>query len=139
MVRKNLEGSIAFLRNDLSTKASDNIEGITRFFQISRDIQEASATVQISQDQPPVGGLRGACSGIRLGAIFEAMVDAKGEKAAVWTGNNPDQTPHWRLIENPTAAADIQKAIAIREGKALPGFVNLPLVDKPAVAEGAKK
>ncbi len=118
---------LSLLINDLSTKSVDAVEGCTRLVQILSKLDEASSGIQISQENSPAPDIPGMVYRLRIGTIFEAVVDAKGEKCAVFTGWGTDGAPHWKNLDSPAVAMAVLQAVNIREGKSLPAFVNLPL------------
>lgn len=127
--------AIGLLRNELNTKTVDNIESVTRLFQIIRDMHEQGASIQIVQGTSPVPDIRGTTYRLRLGAYFEAVVNTAGTRAALWTGYDDEGNPQWRSIDDVAVASQILKAVNVREGKSLPALVQLPLSDV-TVAEG---
>ena len=92
--------------------------------------EEATGSIQVSQESSPIAEIRGMVYRLRIGTFFEAVVNVKGDECAVWY---PSDTTGWRTIKDVSIAGEIFKAANIREGKTMPSFVNLPLV-----ADGAK-
>ena len=125
MVRQNLVASAALLKNELRGKTIDNVEALSRMQQIMIRAEEVTGSIQVSQESSPVPEIRGTVYRLRIGAFFEAVVDLKGEACAVWSRS---ENPEWTTIKDASVAAELLKAANIREGKALPSFVNLPLV-----------
>jgi hypothetical protein len=119
--------ALSLLINDLTTKSTDIVDGCSRIVQILSKLDEVSAGLQISQENSPAPDIRGMVYRLRMGTIFEAVVDTKGEKSAVFAGWGADGAPRWRNLESTASAAAILEAVNIREGRALPSFVNLPL------------
>lgn len=138
MVSKTIVSSLSYLRSELASKTIDNVEGTNRITQIVKDMTENTANIQIVQGSPPVGDLRGTCYGLRIGAVFEASVEAKGGKAAVWEGYKEDGSPQWRIVDDPAVAGQILEAVNVREGKELPSFVSLPYAGTSADKGGEK-
>ena len=122
---------LSLLINDLTTKSIDIVEGCTRLVQILNKLDEASSGIQVSQESSPVADIRGTVYRLRIGAIFEAVVDTKGEKCAIFSGWGGDGAPHWKDLDSPVLAEAVLQAVNIREGKSLPAFVNLPLAGGP--------
>ena len=118
---------VSLLINDLEAKSVDIVEGSTRLVQILSKLEEAGSSIQISQESSPVPDIPGIVYRLRIGAIFEAVVDVKGERCAVFTGWGADGAPHWKNPESPPIALAVLQAVNIREGKSLPAFVDLPL------------
>jgi hypothetical protein len=119
--------ALNLLKNDLSGKTADNIEAITRLFQIIRDMHETSSSIQVIQGTSPLPELRGTIYRIRIGSFYESAVNASGTQAAIWSGYDSTGTAKWSLIDNPEKAAMILRAVNVREGKSLPSLVQLPL------------
>jgi len=118
---------LSLLVNDLTTKSVDVVEGCSRLVQILNKLDEASSGIQISQESSPVPDIRGLVYRLRIGSFFEAVVDTKGEKSAVFAGWVSDGAPRWKNLDSPAIAMAVLQAVNIREGKSLPAFVNLPL------------
>jgi len=121
VVSRPIVGAITFLLNDCTTKNIDNIEALQRLVQTVRNVDEATLSIQTGQEASPVPDIRGSASMLRIGAVFEAIVDEDGKNAAVWLGG-----PGWRTLSGEENVGTISKAIAIRESKALPAFIALP-------------
>jgi uncharacterized membrane-anchored protein YhcB (DUF1043 family) len=125
---------LSLLINDLTTKSTDIVDGCSRMVQILNKLDEASAGLQISQENSPVPDIRGMVYRLRIGTIFESVVDTKGEKSAVFTGWGADGAPRWKVLESASASLALLEAVNIREGRALPAFVNLPLASGAGAA-----
>jgi hypothetical protein len=121
-----LTASVSLLKSDLNQKTIDNIEGANRLYTILSQVEEASGSIQVSQENSPTADIRGSVYRVRLGSFFEAVVDEKGEKAALFKGYDSHGEPKWQLTDAQVASA-IRTAAVVRDGKALPTFVKLPL------------
>ncbi len=117
-------GALTFLLNDCTTKNIDNIEALQRLAQTLRNLEESAFSIQTGQETSPVPSIRGSAAMLRIGSVFEAVVDEDGKNAAVW--NCDSGTVEWRTVSGPDNVAAISAAIAIRESKSLPAFVALP-------------
>jgi len=135
MVSKNTNSSVSFLRSELVAKSIDNVEGLQRLIQASKDIEEITAGIQIVQGTSPVPEIKGAAHRLRIGSIFEAVVNSKGTKCGIWDGWDSEGKERWQIIEDPAIAGQILKGINVREGKALPTFVKLPIAQNEAKTE----
>jgi cell division protein FtsB len=134
-----IKSALAVLTNDISTKSIDIIEGCARIVQICNKFDETSSSVQISQESSPFPEIAGLVYRLRIGTIFEALVDTKGEKCALFEGWSEKGIPRWKKLESVSAAQAILLAVNIREGKALPAFVNIPFIsDYPEPKGGAQ-
>lgn len=129
-------GAITFLMNDCRLKSIDNIEALHRLMQIIQNLEEAGASIQVGQETSVVPEIRNA-SLLRIGAIFEAITDDEGKVCAFWSGVDSLGHEHWDVIRDPFVASLIIKAISVRQGKALPSFIDLPY-GGPAVKEATK-
>jgi hypothetical protein len=127
LVVTQIGASLSLLQHELTTKSVDNIEGMTRLFQIFSQIDEVLASIQISQESSPVPEIRGTVYRLRIGAFFEAVVDIKGEKGALWQKEGEKNGSQWKVISDPEISTALLKAINMREGKAIPTFIGLPL------------
>jgi hypothetical protein len=125
-VSRQLTGAISFLMNDLKTGIVDNIEGIGRFFQTIKNMDDAAAAIQTGQETLAPVQMRGNALMLRIGTIFEAVVDEDGKTGAIWTGNDSTGKPVWNMINDANTVKTIYKAVNMRESKAFPEFVILP-------------
>jgi hypothetical protein len=115
--------ALAFLRSELAAKSIDNIEGMTRLVTITNDNETQLMDIQIAQGTSPLADIVGTVYRLRIGGVFEAVVDAKGTKCALWTGRGDTD---WELVDDPAVAARILKAVNVREGKTVPALVQIP-------------
>jgi len=118
--------SLNLLKTELETKAVDNIEGVNRLFQIIGTLHDAGSAIQIIQGSSPLPEIRGTVYHLRLGLIFEAVVNTKGTQAALWTGWDENGTAQWNSINDAAVASNILRGVNVREGKALPSLVEIP-------------
>jgi len=131
-LRERFLPSVEFLKSELSTSAIDNIEGIHRLFQVFRDLDEQLMDIQIVHGASPVPQIRGTVYRLRVGGFFEAVVDAKGERCALFTGGAGEDSV-WVTPEDPEIAQLVLKAVQVREGKTVPELVKLPLIREQEV------
>ena len=126
-IKTKQHSSFDFLKSELISKSVDNIEAMHRLINIYNDYDNQLMEIEIAQITSPVSDIRGQVYKLRIGGIFEAVVDLKGEKYAVWSGK--DKTD-WIFSNDKKKAAKVLEAVQVREGKALPAFVTLPLAEK---------
>jgi hypothetical protein len=139
IIEQQFVSSAELLSADITSKVVDNNESMNRLAQILQRMEDATINIQVSQENSPVADIRGTVYRIRLGTVFESVVDIKGEHAAVWTGYNPDGTPVWMKC-NQSEAASLLKAAAIREGKSLPDFAMIPFTpDSVSAGKGGSR
>ena len=129
MITKTVNASLSFLKSELVSKNIDNIEGIQRLTVIIKDIEEAAGSIQIVQGASPVSEIRGTTYQIRMGMLFEAVVNTDGTLYALWRGYEPDGKVIWQMGKDPAIAEELLKCVNVREGKTLPAFIELPLTD----------
>jgi hypothetical protein len=94
--------------------------------QIIQNLDEASAAIQAGQETAAVPEIRGAGSMLRIGDIFKAVIDEEGKVCAFWHGADARGQGQWEVVRDPAVAAVVLKAINVRQGKALPSFVDVP-------------
>jgi hypothetical protein len=119
-------GALSFLLNDCIAKSIDNVEGLHRLVQIIQNMEEYTGTIQTGQETSVTPQLRGGALMLRVGAVFEAVVDEDGKIGALWKGNDSLGQPIWLPLSDAQSCSMILKAINIRESKALPEFMALP-------------
>jgi hypothetical protein len=129
LVSGRLLSAIKLLRDELTASTIDNVESTGRLGQIIKDMHEQGGTIQIVQGNSPVPEIRGTSYSIRIGSIYEALVNAQGSQAAVWEGYDESGQPKWKNIQDAIAAQEILRAVNVREGKSLPVLVNIPMYD----------
>ncbi|MFP4163703.1 MAG: DUF3450 family protein [Chitinispirillaceae bacterium] len=127
MISEDNVSSISFLKSESTSRTVDNIEAIQRLTQILKDMEEASSGIQIVQGPSPLSDMRGVTYRLRIGSFFEAVVNASGTKYALWDGYDKNGKEKWKISEDETMASNILEAVNIREGKALPDFVQIPI------------
>jgi hypothetical protein len=130
-----ITASLSLLRSESASSAVDNVEGVNRLYQIISELRDAMGSIQTTEGPSSIAGLRGTIYRIRIGALFEAAADEKGELVAVWTGRDAQGAPTWRIAKDAATAGRVLKAVAVREGKAVPEVVDLPL-DASSAQEG---
>ncbi len=133
-VREKFSPSVEFLKSELTTKTIDNIEGIHRLFQVFRDLDQQLMDIQIIHGASPVPEIPGTVYRLRIGGFFEAVVDAEGERCALFTGKDAEDSL-WVSVENPELAQRVLKAVQVREGKTVPELVKLPLIREQEAAQ----
>jgi hypothetical protein len=121
------QSALSLLISDLSASSIDINEGFSRLTQVIGQLNESTSSIQISQENSPAPDIRGMAYRLRIGSLFEAVVDPKGEKCAFFTGWNTDGSPKWKTITSAATAREILNAVNIREGKMLPAFVTISL------------
>jgi hypothetical protein len=127
LVSNQMVVTIHYLRSELVAKSVGNVEALNRMEKMVKDMRALTSSIQIDQGVSPTPELTGTCYRLRLGALCEAVVDAKGEKCARWIGYDALRAPIWQTETDHTVAAAVLQAVKIREGKSLPAFVDLPL------------
>ncbi len=128
-IREKPVSALKLLKNELSTRSVDNIEAVTRLFQVARDIDNAGSNIQIVQGTSPIEEIRGTTYRLRVGTLFEAVVNTEGSMAALWKGFDDQGNDNWEMLKDPIVAGEILNAINVREGKSLPSLVKLPFED----------
>jgi hypothetical protein len=119
--------ALSLLASDLSVKSVDIVEGCSRLVQILNRLDETSSSIQIVQESSPAPDIRGTVYRLRIGSFFEAVVDIKGEKCALFEGWDNEGAPQWKTVGDLQTAQALLLAVNIREGRSLPSFVTLPL------------
>jgi hypothetical protein len=117
--------ALSFLINDCMAKNIDNIEALQRLAQIMRNLEDGTLSIQTGQETSAIPEIKGGASVLRIGAVFEALVDEDAKNAAVWVGSD-SAAGEWRTVSDGASVGAISKAIAVRESKALPDFLLLP-------------
>lgn len=123
LLKEKLGASLKFLKSEIQAATSDNVESMNRLFSILGDLDNRLMSIEVEQGTSPVPGIAGVTYRLRIGGIFESIVNEKGSQAAIWNFNDRK----WELIENTDASAKIRKAVSIRIGKSVPELVALPL------------
>ena len=122
-----IRSSVALVKSDLATKTIECPEAFSRLAQVINLMREATGSIQTGSEKSPVADIRGTATRLRVGCIMEAVADPTGAVCYLWNGNNADGTPIWKAADDKAAGPEIVHAVAVREGKALPSFVSLPL------------
>jgi hypothetical protein len=122
-----IRSSIELVKTDLASKTIECPEAFARCSQIISLMRDATGSIQTSSENSPLPDIRGASVRLRVGSVMDAVTDPKGTVCYLWKGNNPDGSPLWQAAPDKLIGPEIVHAVAVREGKALPSFVNLPL------------
>lgn len=120
LASEQVRGSLTYLRSELSAASLDNTEALHRFAQIARDMKTISKEIQVAEGASPVSQIAGTAYRLRIGTVFEAVVDSKGEQAFYCDKGE------WVPLEDVSLSGSLLKAVKIREGKTIPVLVNLP-------------
>ena len=124
LIRDQYAGPIGYLVGEIEAGSVENTEALYRLFRIVWDLRTVCREIQVVEVTSPVPQMRGTIYRLRMGSVFEAIVDLKGEKAFLW--NTPDSgTGRWIALPREDAAS-ILTAVKIREGKTVPELVHLP-------------
>lgn len=126
MVSKDLSTPLSFLKSELMSGNIDNTEGMQRLFQIIKNYEEATSTIQIYQGTSPTPQLQGTIFGLRIGCLFEAAVQSDATRYAVWNFSYSTGKGTWSVYNDSRGASEILSAIYVREGKSLPAFARIP-------------
>lgn len=136
LVAAHAHTSMTLIKTELADKSIDNVEAVNRLAQVCNQLEDAAGSIQASQETSPAPEPRGTVYRLRIGHLFESVVDLKAQQCAVWDGNGADGAARWTLASD--AAAQVYLAANIREGKALPSFVTIPLAVAADTARGAR-
>jgi len=126
MSSKSISIPVAFLKSELASRNIDNVDGLQRLMQILNNHEELTAGIQIFQGISPVPEIPGTVYRLRIGCLFEAVVQPSGNKYALWNGMDSTGKEIWLTRSDPEGGSQILNAINIREGKALPSFARIP-------------
>jgi len=132
------QSALSLLINDVNTKVVDNVEACARLIQIMSKMEDATTSIQVSEENSPVADIHGQAYRLRIGSLFEAVVDLKGEKAAIFDGWDTNGAAKWKTVADQNIAKAIHKTVSIREGKVVPSFVSLPLLQAEIMKGEAK-
>jgi cell division protein FtsB len=127
MIRKPFDASLSLLRSELISNGVENSEALQRLNQILRDIDDAATAIQFVQGVSPVPEIRGTAYRIRIGMLFEAVVNMDGTSYAVWNGYDSAGKELWSSGNDRDLAEQLLKCVNVREAKSLPDFVQLPV------------
>lgn len=127
MVQKPFVASLSLLRSELISNSVENSEALQRLNQILRDIDEATAAIQFVQGVSPVPEIRGTSYRIRIGMLFEAVVNMDGTSYSIWNGYDSAGKELWNGGNDRELAGQLLKCVKVREARALPDFVQLPV------------
>lgn len=118
--------SIKFLKSEIQAATSDNLESMSRLFSIMTEMENRLMDVEVDQGTSPVPGIAGVVYRLRIGGIYESVVNEDGTQSAIW--NISDRK--WEMVGDKDMSARIRKAVSIRVGKSVPELVTLPITLK---------
>jgi hypothetical protein len=117
--------TIKFLKSEIHAATSDNLESMNRVFSILTELENRLMDIEVDQGSSPLPNITGVIYRLRIGGVFESIVDENGTQAALWNF----QDRKWELVADKNIAASIRKAVSIRTGKSVPELVNLPFAE----------
>jgi hypothetical protein len=126
LIKDQYSGPVSYLITELEAGTVENTEALYRMMRLVQDLRTVSQEIQVVEGASPVPQLQGVVYRLRIGAVFEAIVDQNGRKAFVWDGTGAGSDSVWRAVGSSDGAAAILKAVKIREGKTVPELVELP-------------
>lgn len=126
MSSKSISNPAAFLKSELVSRNIDNIDGLQRLMQLLNNFEELTGSIQIFQGISPVPEIPGTVYRLRIGCLFEAVVQSTGSRYALWNGVDSTGKEIWLTRSDPEEGSQILNAINIREGKTLPAFARIP-------------
>lgn len=115
--------SIKFLQSEIQAATSDNLESMSRLFSILTELENRLMDVEVDQGASPLPSITGVVYRLRIGGVYESIVNEGGTQAAVWNSNDRK----WEMVADQETAARIRKAVSIRVGKSVPELVTLPI------------
>ncbi len=118
--------SIKFLKSEIQASTSDNIESMNRLFSILTELDNKLMSIEVEQGTSPLPNITGVVYRLRIGGIFESLVNEKGTQAALWDFKEQK----WEMVDDKDTVTRIRKAVSIRIGKSVPELVPLPLTLK---------
>jgi hypothetical protein len=130
LITEQYSGPVSYLLTELEAGSVENTEALYRFMRLVQDLRTVSQEIQVVEGASPVAQLRGSVYRLRIGAVFEAVVDAEGRKAFLWTSAGERTDTVWVPAGNETTAGALLKAVRIREGKTVPELVDLPIAGR---------
>lgn len=129
LIAEQYRSPLEYLGSELSGKSVESTEALFRLVRIVQDVRTLSQDIQVVEGSSPVAALRGAVYRLRIGALFEAVVDQQGSRAFIWSRDvSKVQSEQYVAVDDPEVAGAILSAVKIREGKSIPELVRLPLV-----------
>lgn len=117
--------SVKFLKSEIQAATSDNLESMNRVFSILTDLENRLMDIEVTQGSSPLPNITGVVYRLRIGGVFESIVDEDGLQAAVWNF----QDRKWDMVGDKDISSKIRKAVSIRTGKSVPELVNLPFAE----------
>ena len=126
LTKESILSSLEILKKELESGGIDNIEAMNRYFTILETIDNIPSTVQVTQGNSNLPFIRGMVYRVRLGSVYEAVVNIDGTKAGLWRGYDENGTPIFEELTDELQAAEILHSVHIREGKSIPAIGSFP-------------
>ncbi len=126
LIKEQYEGALNYLISEIEAGSVDHAEALYRLMRIAGDIRASAQEIQVVETASPVPDLRGTVYRLRIGAFFEAVVDAQGSKAFLWSRSTESAKEKW-IAAPQEDVVSIYTAVRIREGKKIPEIVRIPL------------
>jgi hypothetical protein len=132
LITEQYAGPVGFLLTELEAGSVENTEALHRLMRLVQDLRTVAQEIQVVEGVSPTPQLHGSVYRLRIGAVFEAVVDQNGSRAYLWTPAGEGSDSLWVPAGNSETAGEVLKAVKIREGKTVPELVELPLAPAPA-------
>ncbi|MCX7725959.1 MAG: DUF3450 domain-containing protein [Chitinispirillaceae bacterium] len=126
-------GSLKYLYSELEGGNTELSEALYRLTKIVAEIRTSSQEVQVVESSSPLSQIKGGVYRLRIGGIFEAVIEKEGRIAFIWNS----YYKKW-LLADPSSLEVLTKAVKIKEGKIVPELVNLPLGEFSSENRGDK-
>jgi chromosome segregation ATPase len=133
ILQEQYKGSLKYLYSELESGNSELSEALYRLTKIAGEIRTASQEIQVVESSSPISQVKGSVYRLRIGGIFEAVIEKEGKEAFVWNS----YYKKWSPVDQASIEALI-KAVKIKEGKIVPELVNLPLGELASEKRGDK-
>lgn len=121
-LQEQYKGSLKYLYSELENGNSELSEALYRLTKIVREIHTVSQEIQVVESSSPIPQVKVSVYRLRIGNIFEAVIEKEGKVAFVWNCYYKKWTQ-----ADPTTLEALIKAVKIKEGKMVPELVDLPL------------
>jgi Skp family chaperone for outer membrane proteins len=114
--------ALRFLSGEITAGTVDAIEGMERYYQIVKQLEQQSRAAESWSGPSPSAQMKGEVTFLRLGFVWLACVNSDNTAALFWNVGNAS----WETVSDQQQILAVRKAIDLVAGKAAPQLIALP-------------
>ncbi|MFP4521286.1 MAG: DUF3450 family protein [Fibrobacterota bacterium] len=114
--------SLKFLEGELSNTSVDGVEGVERFYQIYRSLENKAGEIETWAAAGPGKAVQEKFSYLRVGFVLLICVAPNGNEIYMWDRKKEK----WDIVDDPKIVLAVKNSLDLLEGRAAPELAKLP-------------